>query len=138
MLKEDNSGFVNFPIMDNLINKKNGNTFIYIVAFDVDDIINKPYLLSNIRLDIDAEYITDDINSRNKIDSIFINGESIPLTTCVCVGWSEFVFSRNIIGKDIDWYATFRDLSNDGKNLYYSLRKLHNNKEVRILTFKKD
>lgn len=134
MLKEDNSGFVNFPIMDNSFERRNGNTFVYIVAFDVNDMINKPYLLSNNRLSIDADYITDDINSRNKIDLVYVDGESISLTSCVCVGWSDFTFYKN----QNDWYATFRDLSNDGKNLYYSLRKLHNNKEVRILTFKKD
>jgi hypothetical protein len=134
MLKEDNSGFVNFPILDNSFERKSGNTFVYIVAFDVTDMVNNPYILSNIKLNIDADYITDDINSRNKIDSVYVNDESIPLTTCVCIGWSDFTFHKY----ENDWYATFRDLSNDGKNLYYSLRKLHNNKEVRILTFKKN
>lgn len=133
MLKEDNSGFVKFPITDNLHNRLPGNTFVYIVAFDINDIIGDNYILSNIRLEIDADYVTDDMNSRNKIDSVYLNGESIPLTTCVCIGWSEFSFKNN----SGYWYATFRDLTNDGKNLYYSLRKLHNNKEVRILTFKK-
>lgn len=132
MLREDNSGFVNFPINDNSFDRSRGNTFVYIVAFDIEDISGDSYLLSNIRLDIDACYITDDVNSKNKIDSIYLNGESITLTSCVCIGWSEFSFHNNT-----DWYVTFRDLTNDGRNLYYSLRKLHNNKEVRILTFKK-
>jgi len=134
MLKEDNSGFVNFPILDNSFERKSGNTFVYIVAFDVTDMAKQSYILSNIRLNIGAEYITDDINSRNKIDLVYVNGESITLTTCVCVGWSDFTFEKY----GDDWYASFRDLSNDGRNLYYSLRKLHNNKEVRILTFKKN
>ena len=34
-----------------------------------------------------------------------------------------------------DWICTFRDLTNEGQKLYYSIKKLHNNKEVRILTF---
>jgi len=33
------------------------------------------------------------------------------------------------------WKATYRDLTEEGKKLYYSMKKLHNNKEVRILTF---
>jgi hypothetical protein len=58
---------------------------------------------------------------------------SIPMTTCICMGWSEFTFD---IKDDLGfWNASFRDLTNEGRKLYYSIKKLHNNKEVRILTF---
>jgi hypothetical protein len=58
---------------------------------------------------------------------------SIPLTTSICMGWSEFSYElKDNIGF---WSASFRDLTNEGKKLYYSIKKLHNNKEVRILTF---
>jgi hypothetical protein len=58
---------------------------------------------------------------------------SIPMTTAICVGWSDCSYElRNEIGF---WNATFDDLTNEGKKLYYSIRKLHNNKEIRILTF---
>ena len=58
---------------------------------------------------------------------------SINLISVVCVGWSNQSFEyRNDIKF---WNATFRDLTPEGKNLYYSIKKLHNNKEVRILTF---
>jgi len=128
MLKEDNSGFVNFPISDNDFTRKSGKTLIYLVAFDVSDMTDIPYVLSNISLKVKGEFISDDIN---QIDSVYFQDKSIPLTTCICLGWSEFTFKNGVN----DWYATFRDLSNDGRNLYYSIRKLHNNKEVRLLTF---
>jgi hypothetical protein len=58
---------------------------------------------------------------------------SIPMTTCICIGWSEHTFD---IKDDLGfWSASFRDLTNEGRKLYYSIKKLHNNKEVRILTF---
>ena len=40
-----------------------------------------------------------------------------------------------MIKEGFSWTASFDSLTNEGKKLYYSLRKLHNNKEVRILTF---
>ena len=49
------------------------------------------------------------------------------------MGWSEFSYElKDNIGF---WSASFRDLTNEGRKLYYSIKKLHNNKEVRILTF---
>ena len=58
---------------------------------------------------------------------------SIPLTTCICMGWSDYTFD---VKDDLGfWNASFRDLTNEGRKLYYSIKKLHNNKEVRILTF---
>ena len=57
---------------------------------------------------------------------------SIPFTTSILVGW----FDQTIETKNGDqWYANFRDLTNEGQKLYYSIKKLHNNKEIRILTF---
>lgn len=58
---------------------------------------------------------------------------SIDLISCVCLGWSNHTFEYNNEIKF--WNATFKDLTNEGKKLYYSMRKLHNNKEIRILTF---
>ena len=58
---------------------------------------------------------------------------SIPLTTCICMGWSDYTFD---VKDDLGfWNVSFRDLTNEGRKLYYSIKKLHNNKEVRILTF---
>lgn len=58
---------------------------------------------------------------------------SIDLISCVCLGWSNFTYEHN--SEIRFWNATFKDLTNEGKKLYYSFRKLHNNKEIRILTF---
>jgi hypothetical protein len=141
MLKEDNSGFVNFPLGNPFFSRKNGKTFIYLVAFDQSDIMNQAYILSNSRLTCPGDYVTDDIsgryqnlNSGEREGGYFPNDqESIPLTTCICIGWSEntYDFKENLT----PWYATFRDLTPEGRKLYYSIKKLHNNKEVRILTF---
>ena len=57
---------------------------------------------------------------------------SIPLTTCICLGWDDFTYEYV---EELQWVCTFRDLTSEGRKLYYSIKKLHNNKEVRILTF---
>lgn len=165
MLREDNSGFVNFPLPGKAFNRlETGKTFVYLVAFDSEDVTNNAYELSNLRLLLSGTFISDDISMRARtktsgkmsIDELIKNklkddeydnlyfpnsGDkddlkklmSIPLTTCICMGWSEFTFE---IKDDLGfWNASFRDLSNEGRKLYYSIKKLHNNKEVRILTF---
>ena len=165
MLSEDNSGFVNFPLPSRVINRlETGKTFVYLVAFDVEDMTNNAYELSNLRLLLTGNFIADDISMRHKpknpmevsIDELIKNNfkddeydnlyfpssgdeddfkklMSIPLTTCICMGWSNYTFE---IKDDLGfWNGSFRDLTNEGRKLYYSIKKLHNNKEVRILTF---
>lgn len=130
VLQEDNNGFVQFP-NDNMFSRRDGKTFIYLVAFDSSDISNdKPYILSNIHINLPGNFITDDIGTN---DRYFQEDESISMTTCICIGWNDNTFEFKEDASD--WYATFRDLTHEGKKLYYSLKKLHNNKEVRILTF---
>lgn len=163
MLREDNSGFVHFPLEGKMINRLDtGKTFVYLVAFDAEDVSNNAYALSNLRLITPGTFIADDISMRSRakgkmsIDDLiknkmkddeydnlyFPNSDSedelkrlmsIPMTTCICMGWSEYTFD---IKEDLGfWSASFRDLTNEGRKLYYSIKKLHNNKEVRILTF---
>lgn len=164
MLNEDNSGFINFPLSSNLSFTKLdvGKTFVYIVAFDAMDLTNKAYELSNLHLIMPGTFVGDDITNRPRVkdkmsiedliedqikndeyDKVYFpnfTGKSelkrimsIPMTSCICVGWSEFTFeSKDKIGL---WSASFRDLTHEGRRLYYSIKKLHNNKEVRILTF---
>lgn len=161
MLREDNNGFINFPNESKMFIKLDtGKTLVYIVAFDSADISNKPYCLSNSRILLPGNFVSDDVTQRpknkiqhsiddlvkqqlkdNEYDRIYfpsINQDtdkvmSIPLTTSICVGWSEHTFEyRDSL---TPWTATFRDLSGEGRKLYYSIKKLHNNKEVRILTF---
>lgn len=157
MLREDNTGFVNFPIQGKVIDRIEGvKTFIYLVAFDTLDLTNIPYILSNCKLTLQGTLSSDDVTFRKRftdntledlvesqLDSnefetrYFPNSDgenqiSIPLTTSICLGWSENTYQF----KDgNDWICTFRDLTSEGQKLYYSIKKLHNNKEVRILTF---
>ena len=163
MLREDNTGFVNFPLPGKVVNKLDvGKTFIYLVAFDTKDQSNIHYDLSNTRLNLRGSLVSDDISIRNifiksqpTLDDIIeeqINNNefeeryfpnilsmdkveftsSIPLTTCICLGWDDFTYEYV---EELQWVCTFRDLTSEGRKLYYSIKKLHNNKEVRILTF---
>ena len=164
MLREDNSGFVNFPMVSKTFSRLDtGKTFVYLVAFDTLDLTNRAYDLSNNHLFMPGTFVSDDIMVRPKVKDYQItideliedqvrNDEydshyfpnfrekdnfrkimSIPLTTSICMGWSEISYElKDSIGF---WGASFRDLTNEGRKLYYSIKKLHNNKEVRILTF---
>jgi len=142
-----------------------GKTMVYIAAFDVNDAMGKKYELSNLQLEMPGTFVSDDVSRRptaakqftiddiddlidqqakeDEYDSLYFPNLigrdamskvlSIPMTTCICVGWSDFSFeTKSYIGF---WNATFDDLTSEGKKLYYSIRKLHNNKEIRILTF---
>ena len=51
MLKEDNEGFVRFPNSNRQIAKLDcGKSMVYIVAFDVKDVMGQKYALSNLQL----------------------------------------------------------------------------------------
>jgi len=158
MLREDNNGFVNFPLRRSDIAKMDcGKTIIYLAAFDERDTHSR-YDLSNIKMELQGCFVSDDVcqreftSSKMTIDDVvqnqIMNDEydsvyfpeirsggvsSIPMTSCICIGWSDFSFERkDRIGF---WNATFDDLTSEGKKLYYSLKKLHNRKDLRILTF---
>lgn len=162
-MTEDNNGFINFPRVSSkhLVKLETGKTFVYIVAFDPQDVTDKPYDLSNIRMLMPGSFVSDDMSQRPpiksdiSIDDLVDNQEehdkydksyfphlkseandklmSIPMISSICVGWSEYTFEvKDHMGL---WFASFRDLTNEGRKLYYSMKKLHNTKEVRILTF---
>lgn len=138
-INEDNNGFINFPPMNLFSRSKKGKTLIYLVAFDTSDLSDR-YILSNIKMDMPGKLITDDLSGRylttngeEEEGSYFPKKVDIHLTTCICLGWNDYVYNFHEDGTP--WYATFRDLSNEGRKIYYSIKKLHNNKEVRILTF---
>ena len=58
-----------------------------------------------------------------------------PFVSSVLLGWSKFTYQVN---NDIQpWICSFRELSEEGKKLYYSFKKLNYDKEIRILTFNK-
>jgi hypothetical protein len=132
MLREDNTGFVIFPTKgSSKYIRTTGKTIIYLVAFDIEDINGGKYCLSNINLEYLSNNVIDDISKSNN-GIYFRDGISIPLTSSVCIGWSR---NSYLPVDETDYYVTFDNLTNEGKKLYYSFRKLHNNKELRILTF---
>jgi hypothetical protein len=161
MYREDNSGFVNFPVPEKDIARiDSGKTLVYLVAFEVDQERDP---MSNINLFQPGIFVSDDMSTRpmpiksqesvediikknleqDFYDSLYFpkrssvddwkRNMSIDLISTVCLGWSNFTYEYN--GEIRFWNANFKDLTNEGKKLYYSLRKLHNNKEIRILTF---
>jgi hypothetical protein len=146
MFKEDNSGFVYFPFGSNMRINEGNKTLIYLVSFET-----KHTLLSNLNISLPGDFISDDFMERFDVenvvenhrqhtikDSVYFPNEgkekikSIPLISSICIGWSNDSYDY-MDGNP--WRASYRDLTEEGKKLYYSMKKLHNSKEVRILTF---
>lgn len=160
MYREDNSGFINFPSPSKEISRiDSGKTLVYIVSFEIDyekdnmssinlfqpgifvsdDMVSRPEA-SSYNDDIDQivkrnkeQDFYDEIYFPNKNLGDWKGNMSIDLISCICIGWSNYTYEYN--DKIKFWNAGFGNLTNEGKKLYYSMRKLHNNKEVRILTF---
>ena len=148
MIFEDTNGFVHFPpIHSQQVISSPDKTLVYLIAFDWMNINNKKSLLSNNSMKLKGTLISDDINGISYVKSeigdpkvlYFPNNEvSIPLISSICIGWSDTSFKIKLgTDQNQDWFCTFRDLTNEGRKLYYSIKKLHNNKEVRLLTFNK-
>jgi hypothetical protein len=146
----DNCGFVSFPQSISVINPVDcGKTSIYLVAFQEG--------ISSLQLEKTGNFCGDDIVSRqnrislhSKIDDIvkdaqiseeledledfyFKDGNIFPVISSVLIGWSKF--SWIYTDRLNPWCASFRDLSTEGRKLYYSFKKLHNNSDIRLLTF---
>ncbi len=150
------NGFVNFPINRESINKvDSGRTLVYICVFDVLNSTDKWSDSANIHMHQAGTFVSDDVMSRptgpecsldniieleakfKQYDSLYFpyedNSESIPLQASICVGWIECSFENK---SDYSlWNAGFSDLTKNGREVYYLMKKLHHNKEVRILTF---
>lgn len=148
MIGEETNGFVNFPPnLPNVITERN-KTLVYLVAFDWSNLSGNPEsILSNTNIKLNAKLISDDVNGIAYINNQVSNAPtqiyfpknriSIPFVTSICVGWSENSYKVIQEGSKLeqDWFCTFRELTNEGRKLYYSIKKLHNSKEVRLLTF---
>jgi len=164
MFNEDNNGYVHFPMGSPKVNSiDTGKTIVYLVVFDPVKSQNGDSRLDNVNLFCPGVFVSDDVMARPPVkigneklddfllaqkeqddyDSLYFpnfNSEeelrrqmSINLISAICIGWCNFTFEyKNSIRF---WNGSFRDLTPEGKNLYYSIKKLHNNKEVRILTF---
>lgn len=162
MFREDNNGFINFPIgSDDITTVDYGKTLVYLVAFETWNKNNDEgkSMMSYNHLFLPGVFVSDDMHDRPSYDGSEINivnnqqeqesydkmyfpnlktsdilrNISIPLISSICVGWSDHTYEFN--SKIEFWRAGFNDLTNEGKNLYYCMKKLHNNKEVRMLTF---
>jgi hypothetical protein len=142
------TGFVNFmPISRSLKTLDIGYTQVYLVAFDGKS--------ENQSLKLVGNFCGDDITPKlqtstrhKKIDQLideminqdptnksfyFKDRDSFPVYSAVLLGWSKFSYSYQ--DRLDPWCCTFRELTNEGKKLYYSIKKLHNEQEVRLLTF---
>ena len=149
MFIEDNNGFVFLPIDSNKVKMSQGKTLIYLVAFEV-----RKSEISNVNLTLPGDFVSDDVIDRYWSEDTIKNASfqheynmnyfpnvnsddesirlsSIKLVSSICIGW----FESNCEVNGLPWKATYRDLTNEGRKLYYTVKKLHNNKEVRILTF---
>ena len=142
----DITGFVNFPnpYSKNIKQVDNGKTFIYLVAIDFNS--NE---FSKQTLDIEGNYCGDDVTPKNVVNTLQLpindiidkmksdKSEEIninkSMVSSMLLGWSRFSYQYN--SEIQPWVCTFRELTNEGKKLYYSFKKLNYDKEVRILTF---
>jgi hypothetical protein len=148
MFNEDNSGYVFFPINAGrrLTIISDIKTLIYLVAFEP----KKPGDISNVTISSPGDFVSDDVSDRLNYNDVLKNQsanieydrnyfpflsksdiKSILMVSSICIGWSDNTYE--IDGEP--WKATYRDLTDEGQRLYYTLKKLHNNKEIRILTF---
>ena len=153
------TGYVNFPRPGhpNTQMVDSGETLVYLVAWDRkknnptranqyleltgtffgDDVMVRPRTISNSIEDIISGLKNHDTYDRmyfpNFHSDIIDKDLSIPLLSCNFIGWSKYTYEYK---SDVTpCCISFRDLTAEGKKLYYSLKKLHNDKEVRILTF---
>ncbi len=140
------TGFVNYPRhSENIKRVDTGKTFVYLIAIDYDS-----GEFSKLNLDIRGDYVGDDVTPRRHIDTTKLSVDEIvsvmryengdddpfeglkPLISSVLIGWSSYSYQIN---DDIQpWICSFRELTTEGRKLYYSFKKLHNEKEVRLIT----
>jgi len=140
------TGFVNYPTpySKNIKRLDTGKTYVYLVAIDfASDVFSK------LKLKTGGSFVGDDVSPKRHIDTSQISIEELVdimkteenfeinindnFISSVLLGWSNYSYQIN---NDIQpWICSFRELTNEGKKLYYSFKKLHNDKEVRLLTF---
>lgn len=149
MIKDfNNTGFVNFPQGGLISPVDSGKTMIYLIAFQDG--------FSNIDLVKCGNFCGDDVLSRQnkitftrKIDSVieevkseteledvekfYFKTDNFKVISSILIGWSKY--SWNYTDRLNPWCCGFRDLSGEGKKLYYQMKKLHNASDIRILTF---
>jgi hypothetical protein len=147
----DLTGFVNFPHFTARSVKRidSGKTYVYLVAFDGnedrliqelkpvgifcgDDVSPKSNIYTPGK---DIESLIKEISEyeNDTREFYFHNNEPFKVNSQILLGWSKFTYEYT--DRVDQWCCSFRELTNEGKKLYYSMKKLHNNSEIRILTF---
>jgi hypothetical protein len=140
------TGFVNFPnpYSKNVKKMETGKTYVYLVAIDFES-----DMFSKIHLDTGGKYIGDDVSPKRHVDTTQVTIEELidimkteenfeinlnkNFVSTILLGWSNYSYQ---IKNDIQpWICSFRDLTNEGRKLYYSMKKLHCDKDVRLITF---
>lgn len=150
MQEFDITGFVNFPnpFSRNIKRLNTGKTFVYLVAIDFES-----SELSKVTLNTGGDFLGDDVSPKQHFDTskmsvndivCVMKGEdnfdicgtsSKPFVSSILLGWSKFSYQVN---NDIQpWVCSFRELTEEGRKLYYSFKKLNYDKDIRILTFNK-
>jgi hypothetical protein len=144
----DITGFVNFPnpFSRNIKRTDSGKTFVYLVAIDFET-----EKFSKITLKTEGDFVGDDVTPKRHVDTSQLSVNQVvnlmkgednfeinvdkPFVSSVLLGWSNFTYHVN---NDIQpWVCSFRELTEEGRKLYYSFKKLNYDKEIRILTFNK-
>ena len=146
----DITGFVSFPSKDRREVKisDTSQTLIYLISIDMENKNSRVNLVPEgifIGDDItfqspkiigeDLEEIIERIKSKDQYPQTLNASKSINVISAILIGWSKLNYTNK---NDMSpWICSFRDLTREGRRLYYSIRKLHNESEVRILTFNK-
>lgn len=147
---EESTGFVNFTHYSATAVKRvdSGKTMVYLIAFDEDEISmnlelpnlgifcgddmnqNSANLQFRNNQEVLERLLSEEVNIK---DFYFRKNRKFKIKSCILVGWSDYTYEY--LYRVDPWCCTFKDLTNEGKKMYYSLKKLHNESEIRILTF---
>lgn len=138
------TGFINFPFHQPHISfVNNGKTYCYLIAIDVEDQL--PSLNFNIEstsyiddvtpkkvTDTSTMSLTDAINAMKVAEPLIMD---MNIVSAILIGSTDHIFNRR---SDVNpWNCSFSDLTSSGKDLYYSMKKLHYDKEIKIITITK-
>lgn len=146
----DLTGFVNFPHHSAKSVKAIdcGATLVYLIAFSNNDHLmsQKLKLVGNFagddvmpkhypRLSSSIEQTISSLKSLHNTQKDFYFDDSFEFSviSSVLIGWSKYTYEYT--DRFDPWVCTFRELSQEGRKLYYSTKKLHNDAEIRLLTF---
>jgi len=132
-----NTGFVNFPDAKML---DTGKTFVYLVSIDCEGSDE----FSGSTLKNAGVYVGNDVDTNNgsialstlngKIDQLKRSVEKrldSSFISTVLIGWSNLSYYKN----ESPWICGYQNLTHNGRQIYFGLKKLHYDKDIKILTF---